>query len=53
MKDAMEPPCIYKHTCGHDFCLMQDCIDYHAKKYGDPWYEDASEKYDRENKDAQ
>lgn len=38
--DSQEYPCVYKHTCGHDFCVMSECPDYEPKTKGKKWFEE-------------
>lgn len=37
---ANEKPCIYKHTCGFDICMMSDCPYYEPKTKGKKWFEE-------------
>ena len=32
-----EKPCIYKHTCGFEYCNMSDCPYYKPKTKGRKW----------------
>lgn len=34
-----EKPCIYKHTCGFDICMMSECPYYEPKTKGKTWAE--------------
>ena len=34
-----EKPCIYKHTCGVEYCNMTDCQYYEPKTKGRKWAE--------------
>lgn len=45
MKYIRETPCVYKHTCGYEICMLDECPEYIAKKRGMPWYEDDPERY--------
>ena len=40
---ANEKPCIYKHTCGFDICMMADCPYYEPKTKGKKWFEETEE----------
>lgn len=40
MNYMREKPCIYKHTCGWDICMGEDCPEYIAKTKDNKWYED-------------
>lgn len=40
---ANEKPCIYKHTCGFDVCMMSDCCCYEPKTKGKKWFEETAE----------
>ena len=35
-----EKPCIYKHTCGFDVCMLSECPDYEPKTKGKKWFEE-------------
>lgn len=39
-----EKPCIYKHTCGFDVCMMSECPYYEAKTKGKKWAEEMEEE---------
>lgn len=43
---ANEKPCIYKHTCGFDICMMSDCPYYEPKTKGKKWFEDMEDVED-------
>ena len=45
-KMANEKPCIYKHTCGFDICMMSDCPYYEPKTKGKKWFEDMEDVED-------
>ena len=34
-----EKPCIYKHTCGFEYCNLSDCPYYEPKTKGRKWAE--------------
>lgn len=34
-----EKPCVYKHTCGFEYCNMSDCPYYKPKIKGRKWAE--------------
>lgn len=34
----MAKPCIYKHSCAIEVCMMEDCPEYKAKKRGEPYF---------------
>ena len=36
---ANEKPCIYRHTCGFEYCNMTDCPYYEPKTKGRKWWE--------------
>lgn len=38
-----EKPCIYKHTCGFEICMMSECPYYIAKTKGRKWAEQEEE----------
>lgn len=40
MKIVTEKPCIYKHTCGFEYCNMSDCPYYIPKTKGRKWAEE-------------
>ena len=42
---ANEKPCIYKHTCGFDICMMSDCPYYEPKTKGKKWFEETEKEY--------
>ena len=31
-------PCIYKYSCGYDFCLKEECPEYIAKTKDNEYY---------------
>ena len=37
---ANEKPCIYKHTCGFDYCNLTDCPYYEPKTKANKWFEE-------------
>lgn len=39
-KAEKEYPCIYKHTCGFDVCMLSECPDYEPKTKGKKWFEE-------------
>ena len=39
-KSENEYPCIYKHTCGFDICMLSECPDYEPKTKGKKWFEE-------------
>ena len=41
-----EKPCIYKHTCGFEYCNMTDCPYYEPKTKGKKWFEEMEEEHD-------
>ena len=45
------PPCVFKKSCGYDFCMRENCPDYKPKKRGQPYYgeeeQEMSSKDDR------
>lgn len=34
----IEKPCIYKYSCGYDFCMMSDCPEYKEKTSQNSYY---------------
>lgn len=38
-KPYIDKPCIYKHTCGFEYCNMIDCPYYKPKTKGRKWAE--------------
>lgn len=42
-----EKPCIYKHTCGFEICMMSECPYYIAKTKGRKWAEQEEEDENR------
>lgn len=43
-----EKPCIYKHTCGFDICMMSECPHYEPKTKDKKWAEEMEEDDERE-----
>ena len=41
---ATEKPCIYKHTCGFDYCNLGECPYYVEKTKGRKWAEEEDEE---------
>lgn len=34
----IENPCIYRFSCGYDFCMMEECPEYEAKTENNDYY---------------
>lgn len=47
---ATEKPCIYKHTCGFDYCNLTECPYYEPKTKGKKWAEEEEDDIQKKTK---